>query len=128
MSKQYARRQSKTDPKGDRRSRSISAPEPEQDVPPLYGPPMGTTSFDALLAIAALLQRGDGWLRLTATLDMKTCYLKYKWNAGNNRGTYVMAVVTFDHLAWGLTLLLQKTRMVDAGDLNASEDTFYDWT
>ncbi len=127
MSKAYARRTSKTDPKGDRRSRTISHP-------PVPGPAESALiaqqhlqSAEAVDALSYLLNRGDGWLRMTAPLDGKSVYLKYKYTSGKHRGCYVMAVATFDQLAWAACLLAHKTRQADTGEVLPSPDTFYDW-
>jgi hypothetical protein len=126
MSKSYARRTAKNDPKGDRRSRTIS-PEPAQEPPltalPFAPVPERLTSSQALYE---LLTRGDGWVRATATLDMKTAYLKYKYTSGTWKGHYVMAVVVCEELQRGLQLLVAKVNQVDLGILRPAKDTPYD--
>lgn len=127
MSKQYERRRAKSDPKGDRRSRSISPdPAPVAGII-LERQELGLLDQDAIYSLQWLLTRGDGWVRLTSTLDMKTVYAKYKWTSGNNRGKYVMAVGTVDQMAWVLCLLRHKALEVDRGERSPSQDTFYDW-
>jgi hypothetical protein len=127
MSKSYARRTAKNDPKGDRRSRTFY-PEAEQ-FPLTSGTPAGTSPqhLTGEQTIAELLTRGDGWVRCTGSLDLKTVYLKYKYNSGPWRGYYVMAVCTYDQLLWGMQLLVAKTNQVDLGIIKPSKDTPYDW-
>lgn len=127
MSRANGRRQAKEDPKGDRRSRSISSEQFPIEVTPLEVNARCQLDSDALESLGALCCRGDGWIRITATLDMHTVYLKYKWTSGPNRGKYVMAVGTLDQLAWAVCLLHNKAQQVDKDELRASQDTFYDW-
>ncbi len=127
MSKQYARRLAKNDPKGDRRSRSF-LPEPS----PLPASSVETEVRDLAVldtgaALLALLARGDGWVRATSDLDLKNLYLKYKYTSGTWRGHYVMVVTTPDMLQWGMQLLLYKTHQADSGELRPSKDTPYNY-
>lgn len=127
MSKSYARRAANADPKGDRRSRTtspVTAP-----VEPLAPKPFGPVphQLTGTQALYELLTRGDGWVRATATLDMKTAYLKYKYTSGQWRGYYVMAVVVPEELQQGLQLLVAKTNQVDLGQLRPAKDTPYEY-
>lgn len=125
MSKQYARRLAKSDPKGDRRSRSIIPVPLPATVPATESLERDLSTLDTGAALLALLARGDGWVRATADLDLKNLYLKYKYTAGAWRGHYVMVVTTPDMLQWGMQLLLYKTHQVDAGEQRPSKDTPY---
>lgn len=126
MSKAYARRAAHRNPKGDVRSTTIQ-PVP-QDGPQAALLPDGLSPliYDATECLQVLLTRGDGWVRVTADMDGKNVYCKYKYHRGENRGYYVMAVVTVDQLLWGLQLLVAKTNQVDLGLLRPAKDTAYD--
>jgi hypothetical protein len=127
MSKQYARRDPKADPKGDRRSRTISPPVPPVQTYEYHLTERGEAALNAMVDLADLLMRGDGWVRMTSSLDMKTVYLKYKYNHGQWKGCYVMVVATLDQLAWAVSLLHYKLQQVERAELRPSQDTFYDW-
>lgn len=81
-----------------------------------------------LPALAQLLHRGDGWVRMVGDLDGKNLYLKYKWTGGEWRNHYVMAVVMLETLSFGLGLLLAKVQQVDIGVRRPTPDRNFDYT
>ncbi len=127
MSKQYARRLAKNDPKGDRRSRSILPDLTPSPTVVEETPVRDLTQLDTGAALLALLARGDGWVRATADLDLKNLFLKYKYTSGRWKGYYVMVVTTADMLQWGMQLLLYKTHQADSGEVKPTKDTPYQY-
>lgn len=128
MSKGYARRISKADPKGDRRSRTIPLDHPPISALAVERLDSGEMDKDSVWILGRLLQRGDGWVRMTGTLDGKTYYLKYKFSDGDHKGHYVMSVVPPELLPWGLVLLYTKVGEVDRGERTPALDKPYDYT
>lgn len=81
----------------------------------------------ALQMLSALAVHPQGWLRITSSPDGDRIFLKFKWNQGKWRGYYVMAVVQYWQVDYGLTLLASKVAKVAQGESKPAKDTAYDW-
>jgi hypothetical protein len=83
-----------------------------------------STLYRLLLDIS---QRDDGYLRLIPDGSGKSCYYKWKWTRGPKAGYYVMAVVSYFQIDYGLQLLVDKMQAVDAGTSKPVKDTRQDY-
>lgn len=81
----------------------------------------------ALHHLLALTTHPRGWLRFTSDGEGRQLYLKFKWNAGSWRGHYVMAVVQWWQIKWGLSLLCHKVDEVERGEKRPAKDQAYNW-
>jgi hypothetical protein len=128
VSKRYARTHPR-DPKGDIRH---TPTELVADITPVgtiaVGNPPKPFVLDVSEALQYLLMRGDGWVRMTATMLGENLYLKYKYTHGDYRGCYVMSVGTVDDIRELVHLLVEKVHKVDKGLLRPAKDTPYDYS
>lgn len=72
-----------------------------------------------------LAQRDDGWLRMVPSLDEHVVWLKWKFTRGIWEHHYVMVKVEAMRVGWGLELLVDKLRSVDAGEKKATYDRLF---
>jgi hypothetical protein len=76
-------------------------------------------------AMAYLVDRDDGWLRLIPSRDGSKAYAKWKFTAGRYSGSYVMVLVQpWNSMALPL-LLVDALLKVDAGMLRPTLDKYF---
>lgn len=76
-------------------------------------------------ALLSLVTRDDGWLRIVPARDSDSVYIKWKFSRGPWSRHYVMAVVQYWQMGYGLSLLLDKLDAVDSGAFKPTQDTVY---
>lgn len=57
--------------------------------------------------------------------DTESVYIKWKFSHGPHAGFYVMAVVQYWQMGYGLSLLVDKLDAVDEGSLKPTRDVAY---
>ena len=75
--------------------------------------------------LLSLVTREDGWLRIVPARDSESVYIKWKFTHGPHARCYVMAVVQYWQMGYGLALMVDKLDAVDAGKLKPTLDTPY---
>lgn len=85
----------------------------------------GASTAAAGKPLADLVTREDGWLRITPIRDSGTVFIKWKFTRGDWAGHYVMSVVQYWQMGYGLALLLDKLLAVEYGSLRPTKDTPY---
>jgi hypothetical protein len=78
-----------------------------------------------MTSLTSLLVRNDGWLRACPDGDSTLVYLKWKFTGGKWAGHYVMVLVYYWQLDYGLSLLLDKIAAVEEGAKRPTRDTPY---
>ena len=73
--------------------------------------------------LLSLVTREDGWLRIVPGRDTEQVYIKWKFTHGRWTRHYVMAVVQYWQMGYGLSLLVDKLDAVDEGTLKPTLDT-----
>lgn len=73
-----------------------------------------------------LAHRDDGWLRMVPSLDEHIVWLKWKFTRGPWERHYTMVKVEAMRVDFGLELLVDKLRRVDAGDKKPSLDRLHE--
>lgn len=73
-------------------------------------------------ALMELLDRTDGWLRIVPDGEHKCVFFKWKFHRGPHAGHYVMSVVEWYQIAYGLQLIALKVAQVDEGSLKPTKD------
>ena len=82
----------------------------------------------AWYVVGCLATHPDGWMRWTSDAEGKTLYLKFKWSGGPLKNRYVMAVVQWWQIKYGVQLLYAKVNEAEQHNGKGSaKDTFYDW-
>jgi hypothetical protein len=76
-------------------------------------------------ALLSLVTREDGWLRIVPARDSESVYIKWKFSRGPWSRHYVMTVVQYWQMGYGLSLLLDKLEAVDSGSFKPTQDTAY---
>lgn len=88
-------------------------------------PPSKAPVQPGMTSLTTLLCRPDGWLRACPDGDSTLVYLKWKFTAGRWANHYVMVLVYYWQLDYGLSLLLDKIAAVDEGARRPTQDTYY---
>lgn len=74
----------------------------------------------------ALSTHPHGWMRWTSDGEGKTLYLKFKWTSGKLRNRYVMAVIQWWQIKYGVSLLYHKVNEAEQKNGKGSaEDKYY---
>lgn len=76
--------------------------------------------------LSELCERDDGYLRIIPDGAGKSCFYKWKFTRGEHAGYYVMAVVEYWQVDYGVTLLMQKITSVVVGASKPVKDTKVD--
>ena len=76
-------------------------------------------------ALAALLTRDDGWLRVSPQDDGLTVYFKWKFTGGPHVNHYVMVVYPYTQCAEALSRLALKVHAVDCGKQRPVKDHYF---
>lgn len=75
--------------------------------------------------LLSLVTREDGWLRIVPARDTEQVYIKWKFSRGPWSRHYVMTVVQYWQMGYGLSLLVDKLDAVDEGSFKPTLDTPY---
>jgi hypothetical protein len=75
--------------------------------------------------LLSLVTRDDGWLRIIPSRDSESVYIKWKFSHGTHAGYYVMCVVQYWQMGYGLNLLVDKLEAVEKGTFKPTRDTPY---
>jgi hypothetical protein len=75
--------------------------------------------------LLSLVTRDDGWLRIVPARDSESVYIKWKFSRGPWSGHYVMTVVQYWQMGYGLALLVDKLDAADEGTFKPTKDTAY---
>lgn len=78
-----------------------------------------------MINLTSLLLRNDGWLRCCPDGDSTLVFLKWKFTSGKWSNHYVMVVVYYWQLDYGLSLLRDKILAVEEGAHRPTRDTPY---